>query len=153
MAQTLDEVLELALRWQIPRLVVNGNTWEMGQDARSALETSLQARMGNAIDRVERTETQVSVYFKRYIPYKVLTPQQSEILQALDTPVRIVELKRNAASGLPWKEFLGLLRSMERSRLIHLEIPKDIAGQIFQEAVDGKGQPMDAPVLRIQKEK
>jgi tetratricopeptide (TPR) repeat protein len=130
MPTTLRELVELSLRRRLRSLVVNGKLLEINDETRARLERKLRVRIGHAVEGVRRKGPEVWVTFKRYLAPRLLSDQEARILERLNVPVVVDELGEQLFGGdVARAHFLPLLRSMERSRLVNLEVPGELVKQ------------------------
>ena len=122
MPVTVAQLVALALRLEVPTLVAHGRTLELDAETRSRLERELRVRLGPAVDAVRE-----SVLFRRYLAPRPLSDEERRVIDTASAPTTVGRLK--------------VLRELERSRVVELELP--------EEAVRAAGLlPADALVAR-----
>ncbi|HET9492220.1 MAG TPA: hypothetical protein VFR64_21030, partial [Methylomirabilota bacterium] len=127
MPTTLRELVQLSLRLPLGALVVDDDLLEVPHEARARLERNLRLRLGRAVDGLHRDGPRVWVAFKRYLVPRLLADAEARILESLEAPVPIDELReRRLGDNVSHDQILAFMRSMERSRLVDLEVPDEL---------------------------
>lgn len=123
---TLAQLMALAVRLRIEAVVAHGQTIELDRETRARLERDLRVRLGPAVDEVLRDDDRVVVTFKRYLSPRLLSEDEVQIIGLLSLPQTVAQIGERVLDGeLPHARLLELVRVLELSRVVTLELPSD----------------------------
>jgi hypothetical protein len=110
-----SELLESAVRLQVPRLYFNNVSVALDERLRSTLERQARVHLGNAVARVELSESFATVVYKRGLA-PVTIPKEAGFL--------LTALSDNSFTAVS-EDLLPLLRALEELRMVYLSFPEE----------------------------
>jgi tetratricopeptide (TPR) repeat protein len=138
LARTFAELLDTCLRFDVPKMVFDGEVTELGVDVRARLVREAHVQLGPAVAEVEFDGSTARVSFKRYRSPVVLDAADSAILALLPpgTSRTVAEVARGDGADGDTDRVLPTLRRLQHERILNLFLTE--TAHVFQRLVSSR---------------
>jgi tetratricopeptide (TPR) repeat protein len=124
--ENAPEMILTGLRWNAPNIIYEDNVIVLDQKVRSRFDQALRVRLGDAVAKIERHDSQDCIVFKRYLSPRAVSGKERQLLSLLDDHPSIGELWRRTGQQGAFEDFIATVRALERSRVVVLSLANEI---------------------------
>jgi len=119
-----SELLESAVRLDVPRVSFEDKSISLSESARAELEMQARVRLGNAVAGVDLSDSCATITYKRGLPAITVPKEVGSLLTKLGVNPSLAELASRIPSISESGDLLLVLRALEESRLVYLSFPE-----------------------------